>query len=513
LLKHDPQQAMIISAAVLGCDYSTEACGIKGCGLATLMKVLNVVCNGGLTARVVASELFPDSSESIRYAMQEIDQVTAGYIHAQYYDNDGSIVSCCGDYIDGPSDIAVQHMQGLLDPKTCQPYEYQNVIDMLKTMVGGVSSHQLSNFMDVPGARLSNQPDNCSLKELQSFLAAYQAGVSMVKSECVSAVKNFIALGSEVDLPVHDYGGSKPLLDTKVEAAGTPVRDIIAKLLIMKEIEQDAHISSLLSTVQRMFADNDFTDDYDMIARCAPEITEEHISLLYDEVFHLKNSKARTKSFSKAAEKDSRICHINMQPSEDVMIIVSKQPASMSKDPTTRKKTAEGERPLRKEYTCFIELSIEATTIERHHHELGRVKEIRRSFCTCKVGNSKSPKQSKVFRCVHIGMALYDQIHHWNEGRGTPKPTTMVLQEWAKPSNKKRRHESMKPIGELTIERIDKNKPIKAYRRCSDIFKEPTEVLTDEEKQKMKEVLNPERFRSLCQALAQDKRQKRRGRC
>ena len=151
------------------------------------------------------------------------------------------------------------------------------------------------------------------------------------------------------------------------------------------------------------------------------------------------------------------IYHANVTDyQKKTLTVVSKQGASLSKDETTRNQTEGGEKPLPIEYLCMVELKWEKTDDSTHGHSLGVVTGVGRSWCMCTAGRGL---------CVHKGMSLWAQIHHWGPDRPTDMPATSSLCGWCRGS-KKRSHNATKPVSEITFVVTEKDKVNKKHRAC-----------------------------------------------
>jgi 5'-3' exonuclease len=178
---------------------------------------------------------------------------------------------------------------------------------------------------------------------------------------------------------------------------------------------------------------------------------------------------------------------------DEAIIIVSKQRASLKKDESTRKDTAEGEKPLPGEYTSYLELHTKPTTLDDDGHTLGVVRGVGRSWCPCCAGRAS---------CVHLGMALWAQIHQWGPDRPTDKPSTSALCAWID-GPKKRSADVSAGLGGQAFGHIDMTRPEKSYRACHEVKPNGArfEVLSPADRELFDQQMNPERMRALCEAI------------
>ena len=174
-------------------------------------------------------------------------------------------------------------------------------------------------------------------------------------------------------------------------------------------------------------------------------------------------------------------------------LLVTKQAASLRKDQTTRKETDDGEKPLPEEYLCIVELETERTTMESHGHELGIITRPLRPWCPCPAGRGL---------CVHKGMALWSQLHHWGPGRPTDKPCTASLCGWVRGS-KKRCYNVVGTVSALTFEQIDPSRLKKQARACHESQPEGAryECMSDYDRMYLECHLTPASFAPLYELI------------
>jgi len=205
---------------------------------------------------------------------------------------------------------------------------------------------------------------------------------------------------------------------------------------------------------QQKYDDKMFSEDADDIILHAPEMRAELVDLLFSHLGGAGEKKCVRESFEKSCYLDGVIYHAMATLPDGRVFLVSKQRASLSKDEKTRNQTDKGEKPLLVEYLVLMELGREETTAEDHGHNLGFLVSIKRSWCPCSAGRGS---------CVHRGMALWTQLHHWGPDRPTDKPCAASLCGWSQ-GCRKRQFRITRPVPECTFEQIEKDKPTKQHR-------------------------------------------------
>ena len=164
----------------------------------------------------------------------------------------------------------------------------------------------------------------------------------------------------------------------------------------------------------------------------APDLKKD---LIYKEYGHIGETESE-KNIGDALRrtwgaKDIMYHALALIPGTRRYIILSKAQASTSKDKNTAKKTAEGEKPLPKEYLVIMEL--EATEPDDVHdgHCLGHFTKVLHSYCLmCSAGMGD---------CRHKAQTLWCQYHHWTEDRPEELyPSTIGFCKWARRGAKAR---------------------------------------------------------------------------
>ena len=456
-----------IWGAVRGCDGSEHKCGIQGVGETTLLAILDDIyeASAELTVEAVASKVRCDGSMDTQWVQGEMERVIAGFTDAEYYRDDGAVLSLKDNeaVVVPASAETLAHMAGERDPKTGMPFGGLESQEALTSLKPGLLTH--NNTIDpssVPGGVLPKPLGECGVADLRSFITA-RGGTSsgMDKRDLQLVVQDYLNVEDELPPNLIDRSDTSGLMLKKIETThGTPAWSVLKKLLATEEVKENKDPWALVNFLQPIYdsySEKTITEDQDDIICNAPEMTEEIVQLLYSPMGGADEKKSSRESFQKSADQDGVIYHANVTNyQKKTVTVVSKQGASLSKDETTRNQTEGGEKPLPIEYLCLVELMWEETDDSTHGHTLGVVTGVGRSWCMCTAGRGL---------CVHKGMALWAQIHHWGPDRPTDMPATSSLCGWCRGS-KKRSHSAVKPVGGITFVVTEKDKVNKKHRAC-----------------------------------------------
>ena len=443
IMKHRQQQqlAFILCAALLGCDFTANPTGCFGVGIETVCDFFVQVCPGELSIVGLSMMCFPQDHESQMDLLSSLNYVHSAFkTMAHFYDNEGRIVCVDGTVRCEPTDESIAHMKGNLDPKSRTQFD-ENTIQLIAS---------IDKWLEPP---LDKDHNTCA--HLRKFIAYHGGSVpaTMRKQEMIVLANKFREFQEQVPL-------SKPFrrgfsMEGVPKRGDTPVATILESLIRSKELSKLPKILDLLKEVHANIACGNYLSNFHDITRHRPQQDVKLIEDFFKGVSTNPNSKCFKYSFQKGAEKDKIYLH-NLILLDGRAFIVSKQPASMNKDESTRSKTEAGEKPEPELNLVVLELEIVPTNIEEHGHELGLVKKVTRWWCQCTAGQGE---------CVHAGTALWDNYHHHDETRAEQIPSTISLQGWGHGA-KKRCTTNTTSIHNVTIENIDRAKPDKAYRSC-----------------------------------------------
>jgi hypothetical protein len=461
VLKHGP---IIFQfwAFVCGCDFSTEGCGVRNTGKTQLLAILDEVYDVAELAVGDVVSLISCETMDAQQLTSEFATVSSAFTTgALYYSPDGAVCRLSdGAEVTAASVEARAHMCGERDPKSGSLFtaEFQAQLDGLHPAL--LLHDYRANASQAPGATLSKSPEACGVAELRLFITA-RGGTSsgVLKADLVAIVMAYLELEKEVPPILVDRSEGSGLMLAKIETKhGTDPRATIRGLMADGGVQKSVDpfpLAEFLGLVDDQYKSDNFSDDQDDIITAAPEMHAGVINYLYAPLGGGAEMKSMRDSLSKSCEQNGIIYHA-MALLDDTVLLVTKQAASLRKDQTTRKETEAGEKPLPDEYLVILELGYEKTTVESHGHELGVITKVLRSWCPCTAGRSL---------CVHRGMALWSQLHHWDDDRPTDKPCTASLCGWVRGS-KKRCYNVVGTVSALTFEQIDAGRPKKQARAC-----------------------------------------------
>lgn len=466
-------------AGFRGCDYSTVKSGILGVGETGLFKafeaiyqsredltIVNVALSTTPTPQMpqtpkdTAAEVASVVAEVVAVVsvVGEVSRVGACFTGARYYTEAGSVRQLDNDKIlIAASDDLSAHRRGERDPKTGLPFDLitQDLIDNL--CPGTLCHNHIVDASAVPGAVLPKPLMECDVAALRLFISA-RGGTSsgLRKVELQEITKYWQELEVEVPPRFVDRSGTSGLMLTGIKSNHSK-----SAWVILDDYLKDPNVQAsmdpfplhkFLKEVEQLHGQGEVSENMDDIILHAPELNTTIIDLLYSSLGGSDEKKSVRESFQKACELSGVIFHANGR-TDHTLIIVSKQRASLSKDEATRKDTAAGEKPLAEEYLTFLELKVKSTDVANHGHSLGVVTGIGRHWCPCTAGRAL---------CVHVGMALWTQLHHWGPNRPTDMPPTSVLCGWSKGA-RKRKHLVTHAVHEMTFEKIERNRPTKRH--------------------------------------------------
>ena len=492
----------VIWAAVIGCDFTEEASGILGTGPVRLKAIFDDIAAQGLelTIGAVASRIHSDTL-SCDAIIKKIDDVQSAFTKAKYYNTKGGVWT-----LDGKeqvsllaSESSMAHMRGALDPKTGGPYEQSDKAQLEKLSPGLLRHNHEIDKSKVRGAVLPRPPEQCDVLTLRDFITA-RSGTSsgLFKRDLVMIASAYLEVEKEVEPFLVDRTDVSGLMLSKLDSlSGKDARVIIAAFLEDPGVRASLDpfpLQPFLMEFKQKYDDKLFSEDPDDIVLHAPEMRAELVDLLYSHLGGAGEKKCVRESFEKSCELDGVIYHAMAILPDGRVFLVSKQRASLSKDEKTRNQTDKGEKPLPVEYLVLMELGWQETTAEHHGHNLGILVSIMRSWCPCTAGRGS---------CVHRGMALWTQLHHWGPDRPTDKPCTASLCGWSKGS-RKRQFRITRPVSECTFEQIDKDKPTKQHRGCREAEDAGShyEVMAPSDRAYFETHVGPQSMAKLCAAIA-----------
>ena len=193
------------------------------------------------------------------------------------------------------------------------------------------------------------------------------------KPELVSIAKDYLRMQKEVPVQLVDRNPDpNGRLFAKINTSSTrPIGDIL-KDVRNSMITETGSTRDLIELAYELHRDGHFEDQYDNIARCAPELEE---NLIYQLFGHIGSS-ITEKNIGDALKRcwyDTGTSYHAMAfvPNTNKVIIMSKAHASMTKDQATRKNTPDGESPEKQEYLVIMEMIYEATNGTTGKHDLG----------------------------------------------------------------------------------------------------------------------------------------------
>ena len=139
---------------------------------------------------------------------------------------------------------------------------------------------------------------------------------------------------------------------------------------------------SLVHLTRQLYEGGHFKDKYDNVSCISPELKE---SFIYKTFCHIGSSisaKCIGNALQRCMYQSEQTYHgIAFVPNCNRVIMLTKGQASMSRDEKTRRLTAEGEMPEKKEYLEIMELEYEPTTDVTDGHGLGVFTKLVQQYC------------------------------------------------------------------------------------------------------------------------------------
>jgi len=450
-------------AAAMGCDISEERCGIRHIGRDKFLSALDSfedkdpsTLNEESFAQALAKKTpiyyrLCGAKQKIR---DELTRVRHWFTQrGKYYDNDGNILTIDGVLAEQANRATLEHMEGMIDPKSCAPFtpEQRSDLDSLRTHNLAHKSYvddKNINGLSLPEGKTS--VEECTVAELKAIIIPRggsltgRDGNPLNKQELQRTVKAFLFGEKENSHTVYfnrskTSNGIFAKIDTSQKKA---VPEIINNLLRCSDYETS--LQDFFRDILKCYLDDIVIDDFTTISLIAPELKETFIWECFAHVGDSTNQKTIRAGLTKVLEMQEKIYHaISMAEDGKSMYIISKQQASQTHDEKTRKKTPAGEKPLRAEYLVMMHLAILPTTHGSHGHTLGLCLRVMRSYCgLCKAGCGM---------CIHRAGCLWMQHAHWGEGRPTPKPPTTEFCSWIPGSKCKREFTTLLPASRASI--------------------------------------------------------------
>jgi hypothetical protein len=429
-------------AACRGCDFTEQELGINGIGYGKFMEIASRVeeefnANSFAMAmwstddtRQIAIQNGMDTPEKIQLYLQRIVDI---YSNANVYDEKSNTVSTAtGDIVEAATEISKQHMAGSIDTKTQQQHSNEVMEEMNKLTRENLLHQTAIRESNIRGAKLPDgmSPEDCTVQDLRDFIIARGGKASITKTEAVSAVKRLLLIeGQSPTIQLVDRNPDpNGLMYASVDASGQlPIRVILEDMMKKaSKSEEDKSTYNLIRETYQLYEQGLFDDQYDNIARVAPELKEGLIYKSFGNIGSNVNCKNIGDAFRRCLyNEDSTSYHgIAFVPDSNRVIILSKAHASMARDEKTRTKTGEYEPPEKQQYCVILEMIYNETNDIEHKHSLGVFVEMKRSYCgACVAGQGL---------CRHKPERLWHQFHHWTDERhGIDRPSTVDVCSWA----------------------------------------------------------------------------------
>ena len=439
-------------AAVIGCDISKNRSGIAGIGRKTFMTALDEFCDKDasfLTTRAFAKTLRNKADASVRFSFsvgeieKELKRVAAWYtVDAKYYDRSGNVLSANGAVVRGKCRDTCSHMMGKCDPKTGRPFT-QAQKDLIRRLQPHNLLHNSAADNDkIQGTSLpagKSSVEQCSNAELKAMVVPRGGSVTgrdgkgLNQNELRKHTAAYLYVEAQRPTQSQSFDRSREkngIFSTIDTSVGRPVGNILDDLLRCDEYE-DA-LQSFFADVKEHHDGGRFTENFDIIAMDAPEMTENFIHKSFIHVGNQATQKSIQSGLKKVLDMDEVIHHSMAWGNDGASIyVISKQRTSQNHDEKTRNKTKPGEKPKFREYLVIVQIAMTPTTDLSRGHTLGLCSHVMRSYCAaCKAGCGM---------CYHRASLLWMQYLHWGEGRPTPKPSTIDFATWVPGSNAKSR--------------------------------------------------------------------------
>lgn len=426
-------------AACRGCDFTAAPSGISGVGYEMFIELAEQI-EGGLTAKSFALSLWNNKKDiaernnftavgDVEDYMQSIVDV---YALGLVYDEQSNIIDMTGKRVVEYTSQSLRHMRGEVDSRTGDEHG-EELLQYLRGMdCSQFIAKTAADTSTIRGVHLPNDltPSQCNVSTLRDFLAARGGTISMAKDELVTAARCHQFLERQVPRKYVDRNPDrnglyyKNINTSSTRSIGQILHDLASGVSTIPSGTSLVH--DLIREAHELYNQGLFDDQYDNIARVAPELKPGFIYTQFGHIGASKEEKNIGDALRRCFYDNETTYHaLAFVPGTNRVIILSKCHASMARDEKTRNSTDEGEPPKKKEYLLIMELFYDKTIDIEVGHNLGIFTHMGRSYCTACIAGFGN--------CRHRSERLWYQYHHWTDERlGIDRPTTLLACSWAK---------------------------------------------------------------------------------
>lgn len=275
-------------------------------------------------------------------------------------------------------------MEGKRNSRTMEPFT-----DSLQKLIHGMDCSQLIHrtVADVSQIRGVNPPmplDKCMVPDLRNYCAARGGIISLPRRALLLNAKCYQFIEKQVSKSYVDRHPNKSgsLYESIYTGSKSTIEEMLDNLRKSNAFQDDRDIQGLIKDTCFLYDNGHFDDNYDNIARVAPELKQE---FLYKEFCHIgqsTTSKVIGDALRRCWYETETLYHaIAFVPDTDRVIILSKAHASMKLDEKTRCKDKE-QATKKREYLVMMELHYDKTSEYEAGHKLGVFVRLGRSYCT-----------------------------------------------------------------------------------------------------------------------------------
>jgi len=424
-------------AGCSGCDFTKFRSGIPGIGIKTFLALANKM-DLPLSSPSMAKAIIDNVPQHAEAAgLRSFDELSSHFQHVidiytlgKLYNKESGIIDMRGILHQPPDSKSKRHMHGSINSRTLQEFD-QSLSLELKNFDCSLLLHQsAADTSTIRGISLplNKTPEQCTVAQLRDMVLARGGTVLMNKPELIHTVKQYCFIEKQVaktyvDRNPDPNGRLYASIDSiSTHTIGAILTEVNEKLSGCGDANDD---QQLIEKAHSCFNQGLFDGKFDNISRIAPELKQD---LIYREFGHVGSS-IKQKGVGNALQRcfydDGTSYHgLAFVPDSDKILIMSKCHASMARDEKTRKKTADGEMPKKKEYLLIMELQYKKTDMIENGHDLGIFVKLTQSYCTsCVAGQGL---------CRHRGERLWYQYHHWTEERlGVDRPPALDVCGWS----------------------------------------------------------------------------------
>lgn len=295
------------------------------------------------------------------------------------------------------SEVLKQHSRGLLNPrdKTDFSESEKDSLEGLEVHNFGhrswISKQEHDAYTLPPGR---DRIESCTVPELKAMVGARggntvsNLGEPLLKKDLVKIMKGYFSIEEKSPTLIRLYGRNKVssgsfIGDLNVkndDPADKTLKVVLESNFIRRPgnrlLQKEMYAALNLALQKKLIS------GIDDIAEIIPEIIPGFIYKSYGYIGESEAQKNIGSALQRLLEQTELSYHgIAFSEDRTKLYVLSKQKASMTKDESTRKKVAAGERPDFKLYLVLMVLGIEKTTHVEDGHVFGRITHIIVSYC------------------------------------------------------------------------------------------------------------------------------------